>query len=429
MAYRQKISQDTTTSIPGGVPTIGKVISLIKQQINNQQFDFYELETFEVTKVLVDYEDLPKQKDGHPDYSYYGAVAGRFVINKAQSIKPEDSPQLVRPVDPKIKNYPVVGELVVVANYNGKSYYWNTLNSFNSPNENSVPGISYIGTGETPPTTLTKFGKRFERNGSIRQVKAEEGDLILHGRFGNSINLGSNSNSPVIKIRSGQRTDLQGVIREKDKPEVKSLKNIVNRGGPIPEDINKDKNSIYLSTDKKYTIRNSNDKFSPLEASGNSIIVNSDKLIFNGRNGNVNIRASKNLVLEGDEVFVNATKAENIKLGDPRAKFIPTVNSSELVKIIDGIIKAISDGANAFTTETGAGKTIQALLKLLPDTKNILNKNVKVADPNFKLPDLPKIPEIFEIPEVKLPDIPKPDISNIDVDMEKLETLEKIKNL
>ena len=27
-------------------------------------------------------------------------------------IKPEDSPQLVRPVDPKIKNYPVVGDLV-----------------------------------------------------------------------------------------------------------------------------------------------------------------------------------------------------------------------------------------------------------------------------------------------------------------------------
>ena len=143
MAYRQKISQDTTTSIPGGVPTIGKVISLIKQQINHQQFDFYELETFEVTKVLVDYEDLPKQKDGHPDYSYYGAVAGRFVINKVQSIKPEDGPQLVRPLDPRIKNYPVVGELTVVANYNGKSYYWNTLNNFNLVNENNK-GLSKI---------------------------------------------------------------------------------------------------------------------------------------------------------------------------------------------------------------------------------------------------------------------------------------------
>ena len=432
MAYRQKISQDTTTSIPGGVPTIGKVISLIKQQINHQQFDFYELETFEVTKVLVDYEDLPKQKDGHPDYSYYGAVAGRFVINKAQSIKPEDGPQLVRPIDPKIKNYPVVGELVVVANYNGKSYYWNTLNSFNSPNENSVPGISYIGTGETPPTTLAKFGKRFERNGSIRQVKAEEGDLIFHGRFGNSINLGSNDNSPVIKIRSGQRTDVQGTIKEKDKPDIKSLKNIINRGGPIPEDINKDKNSIYLSTDKKYTIRNSNSKFGPLEASGNSIIINSDKLIFNGRNGNVNIRASKNLVLEGDEVFIKAAKGQTVKMGDPRAVFIPTINGQKLFELITSLAKVLSGLPQLAAANPKALKDIaEGTADIVQQIKNkeFLNMDVMTADPNFKLPDLPKIPEIPEIPKVKLPDIPKPDISNIDVDMEQLETLEKIKNL
>jgi hypothetical protein len=432
MAYRQKISQDTTTSIPGGVPTIGKVISLIKQQINHQQFDFYELETFEVTKVLVDYEDLPKQKDGHPDYSYYGAVAGRFVINKAQSIKPEDGPQLVRPIDPKIKNYPVVGELVVVANYNGKSYYWNTLNSFNSPNENSVPGISYIGTGETPPTTLAKFGKRFERNGSIRQVKAEEGDLIFHGRFGNSINLGSNDNSPVIKIRSGQRTDVQGMIKEKDKPDVKSLKNIINRGGPIPEDINKDKNSIYLSTDKKYTIRNSNSKFGPLQASGNSIIINSDKLIFNGRNGNVNIRASKNLVLEGDEVFIKAAKGQTVKMGDPRAVFIPTINGQKLFELITSLAKVLSGLPQLAAANPKALKDIaEGTADIVQQIKNkeFLNMDVMTADPNFKLPDLPKIPEMPEIPKVELPEIPKPDISNIDVDMEKLETLEKIKNL
>ena len=58
MAYRQKISQDTTTSTPGGVPTIGKVISLIKQQINHQQFDFYELETFLRQKLLIGLETV-----------------------------------------------------------------------------------------------------------------------------------------------------------------------------------------------------------------------------------------------------------------------------------------------------------------------------------------------------------------------------------
>ena len=435
MAYRQKLSQDTKTSIPGGIPTIGKVISLIKQQINHQQFDFYELETFEVTKVLLDYEDLPKQKDGHPDYSFYGAVAGRFVINKSQTIKPEDGPQLVRPLDPKIKNYPVVGELVVVANYNGKSYYWNTLNNFNLVNENSVPGISYIGTGESPPMALTKFGKRFERNGSIRQVKAEEGDLILHGRFGNSINLGSNDNSPVIKIRSGQRTDVQGIIKKKDSRAVKSMKNIVNRGGPIPEDINKDKNSIYLSTGKKYVIRNSNDKLGPLGVSGNSIIINSDKLIFNGRNGNVNIRASKNLYLEGAEVFINATKGQTIKMGDPRAVFVPTVRGDVLLQFQSDILTLFTDFQQVLLLIATPPAFI-AKAKLLVDKimrmtevitkQTFLNKQVMTADPNFKLPELPKIPELPEIPKVELPDIPKPDIN---IDMKNLETLEKLNNL
>ena len=317
MAYRQKLSQGTRTSIPGGIPTVGKVLSLIKQTINHEQFDFYELETFEVTKVLLDYEDLPKQKDGQPNYSYYGSVAGRFTVKNSQSIKPEDGPQLVRPLDPRIKNYPVVGELVIVANYGGKSYYWNTLNNFNLVNENSVPGISYIGTGEVPPTVRTKFGKRFERNASIRQVKADEGDLILHGRFGNSINLGSNDNNSLIKIRSGQRTDLD------------------TGGGPIPEDINEDKNSIYLSTSGRHEITNTNTDYKPLIGNDNCIIVNSDNLIFNGRNGNVDIRSSKSLHLEGKDV----------KLGDKKAEQ-SVIRGEDLKKFLDAILTEL----NAFAT-------------------------------------------------------------------------------
>ena len=55
--------------------------------------------------------------------------------------------------------------------------------------------------------------------------------------------------------------------------------------------------------------------------------------------------------------------------------------------------------------------------------------DVMTADPNIKLPDLPKIPELPEMPTVELPDIPKPEISNVGVNMKDLETLEKIKNL
>ncbi len=220
------------------------------------------------------------------------------------------------------------------------------------------------------------------------------------------------------------------------------MKNIVNRGGPIEEDINKDKNSIYLSTDKKYLINNSNDKFSPLEASGNSIIVNSDKLIFNGRNGNVNIRASKNLVLEGDEVFINAKKVGTIKMGDPRAVFIPTINGQIMMEFMTEVIDVLNKGFSAIgkaTNPPGLLSAAKDIAKIVGDQlpnildiikeKRFLNMDVMTADPNIELPELVKIPEIPKIPKVKLPDIPKPDISNIDVDMEKLETLEKIKNL
>ena len=295
---------------------------------------------------------------------------------------------------------------------------------------------------------LTKFGKRFERNGSIRQVKAEEGDLILHGRFGNSINLGSNDNSPVIKIRSGQRTDVQGIIKKKDSRAVKSMKNIVNRGGPIPEDINKDKNSIYLSTGKKYIIRNSNSKFNPLEASGNSIIVNSDSLIFNGRNGNVNIRASKNLVLEGDEVFIKAAKGQTIKMGDPRGLFMPTIDAMVMMEFMTEVMDVLNKGFAAIGKATNppglvsAAKDIATIVaKQIPRILEILtaqlffNKSVMVQDPRFKIPELPfKLPEVPELPNVDIPKIPElkvpklPEIPGTD-NLTDLDNIEKLKEL
>jgi hypothetical protein len=454
MAYRQKLSKDTKISIPGGIPTLSKVISVIKQQINHEQFDFYELEPFEVTKVLLDVEDLPLQKDKTPDYTYYGSIAGRFVINKTQSILPADGPQLVKSLDPRIKNYPVVGELTVVANYNGQSYYWNTLNNFNLVNENSVPGISYIGTGETPPTARTKFGKRFERNSKIRQVKAEEGDLILHGRFGNSINLGSKDNNSLIKIRSGQRTDVgpnafigkdTGTLTAAQKT-IRKLKNTVNRGGPIPEDIDKDKNSIYLSTHGKHTITNTNKKYSgPLTAEGNCIILNSDSLVFNARDGNVNIRTSGDLILEANGVNINAKSGNTIKMGDPRGVFMPTIDAMVMMEFMTEVIDVLNKGFAAIGKATNppglvsAAKDIATIVaKQIPRILEILtqqlffNKSVMVQDPRFVIPENITIPEVDDIAIPEMDDIAKVptlgDIPGVDVvESNKTEQLKGLK--
>ena len=81
-------------------------------------------------------------------------------------------------------------------------------------------------------------------------------------------------------------------------------------------------------------------------------------------------------VNESDSAVI--VDSSNVKLGG-NDNLEPVVKGDQLVKLLDGIVKALSDGANAFTTEKAAGTTIQTLLALLPDTKSILSEKVKTS--------------------------------------------------
>ena len=452
MAYRIKkdVGDTSRKGIAGGIFSKTKTYNLVK----DLQFrdEFYELEPFEVTRVLLDLEDMPL-RDGRPDYSYYGAVAGRFIINKNQFVKPQNGPQLVRPLDPRIKNYPIVGEAVIVGNYNGKSYYWGSLNNDNSVVDNHIQGISWVGTGIKPPAGLHLHGKHFVSNPTIRQVKAEEGDLIVHGRFGNSINLGHTRNkhdSSLIKIRSGQRTDLSKPLvdnpdNDKDIDYLNTMKLTYKEAkSPIPEDINKDKNSIYLSTHGKHTITNTNPKYDnkDLIAEGNCIILNSDSLVFNAREGKVNIRASGDVLIEAKGVNIHATSGNTIKMGDPRGVFMPTIDAMVMMEFMTEVMDVLNKGFAAIGKATNppglvsAAKDIATIVaKQIPRILEILteqlffNQSVMVQDPRFKIPEIPSIPEIPEIP--KIPDLPEvPTLSEIPgVDAVELDKIEKLKGL
>ena len=114
----------------------------------------------------------------------------------------------------------------------------------------------------------------------------------LNKTFGTSIKLGcdhKHNNSPIVKIRSGQRTDYDAFLKESP------LR-------PVKEDIDKDANSIYLSTSGTYSLSNPNGNItSPNILFGerpnrnkifNQIIMNSDKLVFNARKENIQIKAA-----------------------------------------------------------------------------------------------------------------------------------------
>ena len=363
MANYTKPFKDLTSTIPlGRVARPQELSAHIKNLINTSHVDFHETEAFEVSEVILD------------DVRNFGAVRGTFIDDPEQSMVTDT----VLPLMPNIMHIPVIGEHVVVIEYNQQLYYTDIINRNNSPNTNDRVGTA----GIVKPNT--KYGKTFKQNPKVRRLAANEGDITFEGRFGNSIRLGSNikNGTANIKIRAGQDPQYNNV-------------NILAK-----ENINKDASSIYLSTDETVSIFNP--RFPNKSVKGKSIVLNSDKLFFNGKNGDVNIRASKDVIIEGDEVFINAKKAGTIKMGDPRAPMLPTVNGQKLFELLTGLIKLLTAVPKLGTPATAlqAGKDV---LKELPNVtkqvknKEFLNMQVMTADPNFKLPDIPPIPPLPDL--------------------------------
>ncbi len=371
---------DSNISSKAGLASKAYVDMRAKQIVNASQYDFYEMEAFEVKKVILSKKDIEKLCGG--DWSYYGAIGGNFVSDPTKPIKSRIP--YIKPSQINTKNIPVKGEYVIVAEHIGTHYYLGIINLRGSVSDNSSPGATGI------PVSST--GKTYSRpDRPIRQVEVCEGEIVYNGKFGTSIKLGcdhKHNNSPIVKIRSGQRTDYDAFLKESP------LR-------PVKEDIDKDANSIYLSTSGTYSLSNPNGNItSPNILFGerpnrnkifNQIIMNSDKLVFNARKENIQIKAAKNVHITGDEVFIHATKGGTIKMGDPLSVFIPTVNGEKLLELFKSLVILLGSIPQAVANP-------KAMADVVNETKNIaqqvinkefLNMQVMTADPNFKIPKIP----------------------------------------
>jgi len=296
---------------------------------------------------------------------------------------------LVLPLMPNIMHIPVIGEHVVVIEYNEQLYYTGIINRNNSPNTNDRLGTA----GSIKPNT--KYGNTFNKNPKVRRLAANEGDITIEGRFGNSIRLGSNQKSGSmngaanVKIRAGQATQYDTI-------------DVLAK-----ENIDKDASSIYLSTDESVSIFNPTFNYGQ-RVDGKSIVINSDKLFLNGRNGDINVRASKTLYLEGDEVFINAKKVGTIKMGDPRAPMVPTVNGQKMLEfqasilgILGGIQSILVSAGSQLWPKVGtdAKKLFDDISTATDSIVNLsfLNFQVMTAIPEFKVPDIPPIPPLPDL--------------------------------
>ena len=325
MSYNIKPKSGTKSGpITGNrVQNVESTLRLIKE-ISDEPGQFYELEPLEVLEVHLDdtRNSFPQGSDG-PDYTYLGGVKGRLVISEPR--KNIDKLSDYKPLNPNIQTTPVIGEIVIGVKYLGQLFYTTQVNFFGNPNFNTQHGLSKgkskdtlvsdnIDTANEQDDTGVKLGYYLEPTQDVRRLLPQEGDVLIEGRFGNTIRIGSdikndNQDSPNIILNAGQSTD--------DFPNPKQ---------PIEERIDTDGSSVYITTNQPLTFTPGiESQLSPPPYEGKNILLSSDRIIFNTKNGgdivfgsnnNISICAPKEVVIEADTTKIGSIGAtEPLVLG------------------------------------------------------------------------------------------------------------------
>jgi hypothetical protein len=326
----------------------------------------------------------------HPRFLELGEWNGLGTIEFTSVTQPTNGKQTTtnataRPVFSNIKVYPLENELVYLialptteigTDTNSTSYYYiNSIALWNHPHHNAYPVDAtevpeeqrkdYIQTSlgsvrrVTDGSTEISLGKTFQEQSNIHPILPYEGDVLVEGRFGNSIRLGSTVVSketnqgqnnwsegplfpgdPITIIRNGQPTDASD-----------------EGWTPIVEDINKDQSSIYLTSTQKINIQPSSTNDiaydtppkKPNEYYGTpQILLNSDRIYLNTRKDNIllssggliGLLAQSSVNISGKNTII--LDSPNIRLGSKTAKE-PLLKGQQTVDLLKKLLENLNE--------------------------------------------------------------------------------------
>jgi hypothetical protein len=245
----------------------------------------------------------------------------------------------VLPLFPNIKNYPLINEVVLVLalankeyqnNFNSLTFYylspinlWNSpqVNPIPSPNTSTKPAIQNKGYLEIEATntpnkpsvgsnTEFKVGNYFVEKSNINPLYSYEGDFIIDGRFGNSIRFGN-----TVPIRVDSLPNNWSKVGNIGDP-ITIITNGLHNQSPsydsITENINSDKSSAYFTSTQQIPIEvaSTNDYLSydnltpptlPNQYTGEQVILNSGRLLFNSSKDHILLSSAKSINLNAIE--------------------------------------------------------------------------------------------------------------------------------
>lgn len=230
------------------------------------------------------------------------------------------------PLDINIKRVPVVGELVYIlqspsSDAKGSrgttlNYYITSVSLQKNINHNVLPksvGSTFKGSSvsdysktETgnPNANSEKdfeFQNGFDEIPKLSALQPFSGDILIEGRFGQSIRLGyTPKDSKVTQSPSWNSSDALSPIT--------IFRNTTNGGGYnkfVIEDVNKDDSSIYMTSNQRVDIEPASDFPNGIKAPNSynerQIIVTSGRLHLNAKDDNVILTSEQNVVLSSKE--------------------------------------------------------------------------------------------------------------------------------
>jgi len=314
-------------------------------------------------------------------------------------------PGFAYPLNPQIKCYPLVNEIVFLKHASIKFltpgrdelnfFYLPPTNVWNHPHHNAYPNMrnynelnsdqkddyDLVGNGvfirridnlgtEIDLNSTNESQATFVEKKDIHPLLSFAGDTIYEGRYGQSLRFGSTSNCHLSEPKGNKKSSIENnwsnsgkngdpiTILRNGQPLNSSIEGWI----PITEDINKDLSSIYLTSTQKVPFSLANENFysydptnylpaKPAIYNNNQIILHSSRISINAKSdsvlisgeSSVGISSNNSINLEGKKIFIDSN---DIRLGSKIAEQ-PILLGNDTVEYLKMIVQEISNLASA----------------------------------------------------------------------------------
>ena len=403
------------------------------------------LEPVRVLAVILDDKTYPELFKKYGEWASIGGIIWEYVKNPTTD-KSLYTKNFALPLSPNIKHLPVENEIVllVVSSDSGvlndvtsyQYYYLSPTNVWASSHHNATPDQIYSNPGvNTLPssqkqdyplvggtlvrrvndegTEIFKTGDPFVENSYIRTLAPYPGDVLIEGRYGNSLRFSSTSkfglknnwsnyqafNAPITILRNGQKIDF------KQDPWVN-----------ISEDINTDFSSIYLTSNQQIQLTPSSfstagykpNQYTPKSISSYTdpqVILSSNRLVFNSKSDSIILSAAKGILLSTNDSINVDTKlitirSQEINLGasDARER---AIKGDTFIKEMSSFLIALKQVQVALSTAANAGGPVQSLIDVSATFGSAIN-NLQTAlgtkgSPNGDITDSKVLSDIVKL--------------------------------